>query len=297
LQRASRSGGGAASRERTPAGLYLRTFVEVKEMRRLGIGTWRLGEASSRSAQDVAAIRAALDQGLTLIDTAEMYGNGGSEEVVGRSISGRRDSCFLVSKVLPQNASRKGTKEACERSLKRMGTDTIDLYLLHWRGSHPLEETVAAFRDLVAQGKIRRWGVSNFDLDDMQELVALEHGEECAANQVYYSLSERGIEFQLKPWMDERGIVTMAYCPLDEGRLPRHPGLQSLAGTLGATAAQLALAWLLSRANTWAIPMTSSPERAAQNRAALDLALSPPTLAALDELFPPPRKRSRLKIV
>lgn len=269
----------------------------MSDVHRLGIGTWRLGEDSAHAARDVAVIRAALDQGITLVDTAEMYGDGGSEEIVGRAIKGRRDECHLVTKVLPQNASRKGTKEACERSLKRLGTDVIDLYLLHWRGRHPLSETVTAFRELSAEGKIRRWGVSNFDLDDMQELTALEHGSECAADQVYYSLSERGIETDLKPWLDRRGIVTMAYCPLDEGRLPQHPGLQSLARECGVGAGTLALAWLLSSGNTWVIPMTSSAQRVAENRTALDLPLSPATLAALDQLFPPPRRKTRLKIV
>jgi diketogulonate reductase-like aldo/keto reductase len=266
-------------------------------MHPLGIGTWRLGEAPSNAKQEIAAIQAALDRGLTLIDTAEMYADGGSEELVGAAIKGRRDQCYLVTKVLPQNASLKGTRAACERSLRRLGTDVIDLYLLHWRGRHPLVETVAAFRRLVDDGLIRRWGVSNFDLADMQELAALEHGAECAANQVYYSLSERGIEFDLKPWMDQRGIVTMAYCPLDEGRLPRHRGLQAIADGYGASAAQVALAWLLSRGSTWAIPMTTSAERGVQNCGALDLALSPATLAALDRLFPAPERKVRLKIV
>jgi len=263
----------------------------------LGIGTWRLGEAPSSEGDEVAAIQAALDQGLRLIDTAEMYADGGSEELVGRAIRGRREQCYVVSKVLPQNASFDGVKTACERSLRRLGIDAIDLYLLHWRGSRPLAETVAGFRRLVHEGKIRRWGVSNFDLADMQELAALEHGGECAANQVYYSLSERGIEFDLKPWHDSHGIVTMAYCPLDEGRLPRHRGLQKLADGYGASAAQLALAWLLARGNTWAIPMTRSAARAAENCAALNLSLSRATLDELDRLFPPPERKKRLKIV
>lgn len=263
----------------------------------LGIGTWRLGEAPSRAAQEIRAIQTALDQGLTLIDTAEMYADGGAEELVGEAIKGRRDQCFLVSKVLPQNASLTATTAACERSLKRLGTDVIDLYLLHWRGNHALAETVGAFRQLVTEGKVRRWGVSNFDVADMQDLAALEGGGECAVNQVYYSLSERGIEFDLKPWLDQRGIVTMAYCPLDEGRLPQHRGLQALADGYGASAAQLALAWLLSRGNTWVIPMTTSAERAAENSAALNLSLSAKTLAAIDRLFPAPESKTRLKIV
>lgn len=263
----------------------------------LGIGTWRLGEAPSRAAQEVAAIRVALDAGLTVIDTAEMYADGGSEALVGQAIKGRRDGCFLVTKVLPQNASPAAMKAACEKSLARLGTDVIDLYLVHWRGNHPLAATVAGFRQLQAEGKIRRWGVSNFDLADMKELVALEHGDECAANQVYYSLSERGIEFELKPWMDARGILTMAYCPLDEGRLVRHRGLQKLAQGHGASTAQLALAWLVSQGSTWAIPMTSSPERAAENSRSLKLALSAKTLSEIDQHFPAPESRARLRIV
>jgi len=263
----------------------------------LGIGTWRMGEAPSRSAQEIAAIRASLDLGLVLIDTAEMYADGGSEELVGEAIRGRRDGCFLVSKVLPQHAAPAAMKSACERSLRRLGTDVIDLYLLHWRGNLPLAQTVEGFQALVAAGRIRHWGVSNFDLADMRELAALPGGDECLVNQVYYSLSERGIEFELKPWTDQRDIATMAYCPLDEGRLPRHPGLQALADGYGASAAQLAIAWLLSRGRTLPIPMTTSPERAAENAAALNLSLSAKTLAAIDLLFPAPDGKTRLKIV
>ena len=269
----------------------------MSAMQSLGIGTWRLGEAPSQAASEIAAIQAALDEGLAVVDTAEMYADGGSEELVGEAINGRRDRCYLVTKVLPQNASFDGVKAACERSLRRLGTDVVDLYLLHWRGSHPLAETVAGFRRLVEEGKIRRWGVSNFDLADMRELASLEHGHECAANQVYYSLSERGIEFDLKPWHDAHDIVTMAYCPLDEGRLPRHQGLQAIADGYGASAAQLALAWLLSRGNTWPIPMTTSARRAAENCAAANLSLSGATLDSLDKLFPPPDRKTRLRIV
>jgi diketogulonate reductase-like aldo/keto reductase len=271
--------------------------MQSEPLKPLGIGTWRLGEAPSRAAQEIEAIRTAVDHGLAQFDTAEMYGDGGAEELVGEAIRGRRDDCFLVTKVMPQNASYQGTLAACERSLRRLGTDRLDLYLLHWRGSHPLSGTVRALHELSSQGKILRWGVSNFDLDDMEELDALEHGGECAANQVYYSLSERGIEFDLKPWHDRRGIVTMAYCPLDEGRLPRHHRLRALAGSCGATAAQVALAWLVSRGHTWAVPMTTSPERAAENAAALDLVLPDGILGELDRLFPPPERKVRLRIV
>ncbi|MGE0798465.1 MAG: aldo/keto reductase [Lautropia sp.] len=262
----------------------------------LGIGTWRMGEAPSEEAGEVAALRAALDHGVTLIDTAEMYGDGAAETIVGHAIAGRRDDCYLVSKVLPHNASRRGTIAACERSLQRLGTDRIDLYLLHWRGSHPFADTVAAFRELVAAGKILRWGVSNFDVDDLAALLRLCDPGECAANQVYYSLSQRGVDFALVPLHRRHAITTMAYCPLDGGRLVRHRGLAGLAAELGVTAAQLALAWLLAQ-RTWAIPMTRSPARAAENAAARGIVLAPATLAKLDALFPAPTAKTPLMIV
>lgn len=263
----------------------------------VGIGTWRMGEVSNRANAEVAAIRAALDAGITLIDTAEMYGEGGAERIVGEAIRGRRDNCYLVSKVLPSNASRRGTIDACQRSLERLRTDRIDCYLLHWAGRHPLAETIEAFEHLKQAGLIGSWGVSNFDLDQMQRLMAEPGGERCAVNQVYYSLSERGIDYELHPWLEARGIVTMAYCPLDQGELVRDPRLVPIAERLDVTPGQLALAWLVSHPDCWAVPMTTSVSRAAENAAVRELRLDDGTRQQLERLFPPPKYRTVLKIV
>ncbi|MEQ8479590.1 MAG: aldo/keto reductase [Hoeflea sp.] len=263
----------------------------------LGLGTWHMGEDSARAGDEIAALRTGIDLGMTLIDTAEMYASGGAEEVTGSAIEGRRDEVFLVSKVLPSNASRKGTIAACEASLKRLGTDHIDLYLLHWPGRHPLEETIAGFEDLQAAGKILRWGVSNFDVDLMRDLTALAGGTSCAANQVLYNLATRGIEYDLKPWMEERSMPVMAYCPLDEGRLLGHPDLGGMAGRLGVTPAQLAIAFLLSREGVIPIPKSSNPERVRENRAAADIKLTGAQLAELDRMFPPPSSAQPLQMI
>lgn len=263
----------------------------------LGLGTWHMGESRKEAAAEVRALQAGIDCGMTLIDTAEMYANGGAETVTGEAIRGRRDQVFIVSKVLPSNASHKGTLAACEASLKRLGTDRIDLYLLHWPGRHPLRETVAAFEELRASGKIVRWGVSNFDTLAMRQLSAAPGGDNCAANQVLYNLSTRGIEFDLMPWMAERTMPLMAYSPLDEGRLMRHPGLGKMARTMGVTPAQLALAFLLGRENVIAIPKSSSPERVLENRASADIDLTGEQLAELDRMFPPPRSRQPLQMI
>lgn len=263
----------------------------------LGQGTWHMGESGAAAQAEIRALQAGIDLGMTLIDTAEMYADGGAEEVVGRAVDGRRDSVFIVSKVLPSNASRRGTVAACEASLKRLGTDRIDLYLLHWRGRHPLSETVAAFEDLRATGKIGAWGVSNFDVDDMEELLSVSGGDHVAANQVLYNPARRGIEFDLLPWSDQRGIATMAYSPLDEGRLVHHPALARIAASHGASAAQVALAFLLSRPHVIVIPKSGSPERVAENRKAADLILTPDDIAALDAAFPPPRRKQPLEMI
>lgn len=263
----------------------------------LGLGTWHMGEDPARAGAEIAALRAGIDLGMTLIDTAEMYASGGAEEITGAAIEGRRDEVFLVSKALPSNASRNGTIAACEASLERLGTDRIDLYLLHWPGRHPLEETIAGFEDLQAAGKILRWGVSNFDVDLMKDLTALPGGRNCAANQVLYNLATRGIEYDLKPWMDERSMPAMAYCPLDEGRLLRHGGLREMAGRLGFTPAQLAIAFLLSRDGVIPIPKSSNPERVRENRAAADISLTQDHLSELDRIFPPPRAAEPLEMI
>jgi diketogulonate reductase-like aldo/keto reductase len=255
---------------------------------RLGQGTWMMGENARRREEEVAALRHGLDLGLALIDTAEMYGDGGAEEVVGEAIAGRRDEVFLVSKVLPENASRRGTVAACERSLGRLGTDRVDLYLLHWRGSPPLAETIEAFHALKRAGKIRAFGVSNFDVDDCEELWALPGGERAAANQVLYNLGRRGIELDLIPWSRERRLPIMAYSPIEQGRLLRHAALVRVAGRHGATPAQVALAWVLRQPDVIAIPKAASVAHVRDNRAALDLELTADDLAELDRAFPPP---------
>lgn len=264
----------------------------------LGMGTWKMGESRARLRAEVDALVCGLELGLRVIDTAEMYADGGAERVTGEALIGRRDQAFVVTKVLPHNASRRGTVAACERSLKRLGIGTIDLYLLHWRGSHPLAETLAAFEELQSAGKIRRWGVSNFDVADLRELEALPGGRECAANQVYYALSQRGVEFELLPWHARHQVATMAYCPLDEGRLiGAHPVLADVARRHGATDAQVALSWLLHRSGTMVIPKSGRVAGIEENAAARNLELAAADLAALDDAFPPPRRKHSLAMI
>ena len=263
----------------------------------LGQGTWRMGEKGSDRKREIAALKLGLDLGLSLIDTAEMYGEGGAEEVVGDAVKGRRDEVFIVSKVYPQNASRRGVALACERSLKRLRTDRIDLYLLHWRGNEPLSETVAGFEGLRAAGKIRNWGVSNFDADDMDELFALPQGKACASNQVLYNLKHRGPEFDLLPWQAKHKIPVMAYSPLEIGPLANRGETRRIAERHGVTAKQVALAWILRRPDAIAIPKASDPDHVRQNRAALDLALTKQDLAELDILTPPPSRKTPLSMI
>ena len=263
----------------------------------LGQGTWYMGDSGHRRAGEVRALQAGLDLGMSLIDTAEMYADGGAEEVVAAALAGRRDEVFVVSKVYPHNAGVKNAIAACERSLRRLGTDRLDLYLLHWRGRIPLSETVAAFETLKRAGKILRWGVSNFDTQDIEELVALPDGNRCAVNQVLYHLGERGIEWSLTQLCERHSIAIMAYSPVGEGDLLRHPKLRAIARTIGATPAQVALAWLLRNQNVIAIPKTSNEAHIVENRAATSLALSPQTLARIDEAFPPPSRATRLAVI
>ncbi len=263
----------------------------------LGQGTWKMGEDRQRRADEVAALRLGLDLGITLIDTAEMYAGGGAEEVVAEAIAGRRDETFLVSKVLPTNASRAGVKRACENSLKRLATDRIDLYLLHWPGSVPLDETVEAFEALKAAGKIRHWGVSNFDTDEMEELVGLPSGANVQSNQVLYNLSRRGPEFDLAPWSLERGIPLMAYSPVEQGALARNARLDAVAARHNATSAQIALAWVMAQKGVIAIPKASRQEHVRQNAAALDIALTAEDFAELDRAFPPPTRKRGLEMI
>ncbi|WP_037086978.1 aldo/keto reductase [Neorhizobium vignae] len=263
----------------------------------LGLGTWMMGEDARKAGTEVASLKRGLDLGMTLIDTAEMYGEGGAEKITAQAIAGRRDELFLVSKVYPWNASRKGVVEACERSLDRLRTDSLDLYLLHWRGEHPLAETVAGFEDLRRAGKIGAWGVSNFDLDDMRELMDVPDGENCAANQVLYNLSRRGIEYDLLPWCQERGIPVMAYSPIEQGRLARSGELIRIAKAYQATPAQVALAFLLERDGVIAIPKSANPDRVAENAESVELELSEEDWTALDAAFPPPPRKQPLEMI
>lgn len=260
----------------------------------LGQGTWYLGENAQRRPDEIAALRLGLDLGMTLIDTAEMYGNGGAERLVGEALQDRRDEVFLVSKVLPQHASLRGTITACEASLRRLQTDRLDLYLLHWRGNYPLWETLEAFATLVQQGKIRYWGVSNFDVDDMEELVGLPGGDEVQTNQVLYNLSRRGIEWDLLRWCNQRRIAVMAYSPIEQGRLRSHRALADVAKRHQATPTQIALAWVL-RLGVIAIPRAGSVIHVRENRAALDIALTVDDLVELDRAFPPPHNKQPLE--
>jgi diketogulonate reductase-like aldo/keto reductase len=263
----------------------------------LGIGTWGMGERSQSRQREIDAVRLAFDSGLRLVDTAEMYGDGAAEEVVGAALEGRRQEAFIVSKVLPHHASRKGTIAACEASLRRLGTDYIDLYLLHWRGSVPLAETVRALEQLVSDGKIRHWGVSNFDTDDMEELFALAGGDSAQTNQVLYNLSRRGIEFDLLPWCAQRHVPIMAYSPLEQGRVLGDATLRKLAQERGVTSAQVALAWVLRHDDVIAIPKAATPDHVEQLRGVLDIVLSQEELAALDRAFAPPRRKVPLEMI
>ncbi|TIU46326.1 MAG: aldo/keto reductase [Mesorhizobium sp.] len=263
----------------------------------LGQGTWKMGEDSRRRSDEVNALKLGLDLGVTLIDTAEMYAGGGAEEVVAKAIAGRRAEVFLVSKVLPSNASRAGVQRACENSLKRLATDRIDLYLLHWPGSVPLSETVEAFEALKKAGKIRHWGVSNFDTEEMEELAGLRDGGNVQTNQVLYNLVRRGPEFDLAPWSRTRGIPLIAYSPVEQGALARNARLDAVAARHGATPAQIALAWVKRQDGVIAIPKAGSQEHVRQNVAALDIKLTPQDIADLDRAFPPPKRKRGLEMI
>jgi len=273
----------------------------------LGLGTWRMGEASASRNAEVAAVRTAIDMGYRLIDTAEMYGEGGAETVVGLALADalragavKREELLVVSKVYPHNASRRGTVSACERSRKRLGLDRIDVYLLHWRGSHPLAETVEAMESLAQAGHIGSWGVSNFDVDDMQELSAVITrlgASACATNQVYFSLSERGPEFSLLPWMRERAMPLMAYSPIDQGTLAGDDTLAQIGRERSLTAAQVALAWVVSRPGVAAIPKASSASHLQENLAAASVHLSEDELRRIDKRFAQPKKKTPLSMI
>jgi diketogulonate reductase-like aldo/keto reductase len=263
----------------------------------LGQGTWYLGENRATRAAEIATLRLGLDLGLTLIDTAEMYGEGQSEDLIGEAIEGRRNEVFLVSKVYPHNASRRGAVAACERSLRRLKTERLDLYLLHWRGNLPLEETLEAFAALIRAGKIRSWGVSNFDVDDMEELTPLDAGSSVATDQVLYNLTRRGVEYDLFPWCRERNIPMMAYSPIEQGRMLKDRALRNVAARHEASPAQVALAWLLKHDGLIVIPRSGKTEHVRENRAALDLELTGQDLAELNHAFPPPAEARPLAML
>ncbi len=267
-----------------------------EEVPALGQGTWNLGVTPSRRAEEAAALRDGVDLGLTVIDTAEMYGDGATEEFLGEALAGLRDKVFLVSKAYPQHGSRAGLLRACTGSLRRLRIEQLDLYLLHWRGNTPLAETVEGMKALKAQGKIRHWGVSNFDTGDMKELFEAG-GQDCATNQILYNLSRRGPEFGLLPWLDRGRIPAMAYSPVEQGRLLGHAALKAVAMRHDATPSQVALAWLLRRPGTIVIPKAGTIAHVRENAGAAALTLSSDDLAALDQVFPPPDRNSPLAML
>jgi len=273
------------------------TFPNGETVPALGQGTWYMGERAAARAGEVVALRAGLDLGLTLIDTAEMYADGGAEEVVAEAMAGRRGEVFLVSKVYPHNGSRSGVISACERSLRRLKTEVIDLYLLHWRGNHPFADTIAGFEALQAAGKIRMWGVSNLDAADMDELLATPGGEACAANQVLYNPSRRGPEFDLFPQLAAARIPVMAYSPIEQARLPRGGALGAVAKKHGVDPFQVALAWVMRRGDVIAIPKASRIAHVEMNAGARALVLDAEDLAAIDRAFPAPRRKTSLEML
>jgi diketogulonate reductase-like aldo/keto reductase len=264
---------------------------------KLGQGTWEMGERASRRASEIAALRAGVELGMTVVDTAEMYGDGATETLVGEALAGLRDDVFLVSKVYPHNASRRGVVAACDASLRRLKTDRLDLYLLHWRGGVPLGETVEGFEALRRAGKIRHWGVSNFDTDDMEELFAVPGGSACATNQILYNVARRGPEFDLLPWLQARGLPAMAYSPVDHARLPKRTPLDEIARERGVSVIHVALAWVLSQPNVFAIPKAGSVEHVRENRRALELRFTVDESAAIDAYFKPPRGKRPLEML
>ena len=273
------------------------TLPSGREVPALGLGTWKMGEDPRSRQREIAALQHGIDLGMTLIDTAEMYGEGGAEELIGEAIQGRRQQVFLVSKGYPHNATRRGAIAACERSLRRLRVESIDLYLLHWRGSVPLSETLDTFAQLKQAGKIASFGVSNFDTSDMEEAWGLAHGHGVETDQVLYNLTRRSVEYSLLPWLRHRHVPVMAYSPVEQGRLLRNPKLAGIAERRHASPAQIALAWLLAQPEVIAIPKSGDRKHVAENRAAVDIALTADELAALDRAFPRPQKPKPLEML
>ena len=263
----------------------------------LGQGTWEMGDSARTRNAEIAALKAGVDLGMTVIDTAEMYGEGESEKLIAEALKDRRDELFIVSKVYPHNGSESGVKAACERSLKRLQTDRIDLYLLHWRGGEDLEGVIGGFEALKAQGKIRHWGVSNFDTEDMVELFALENGNRCVTNQILYNVARRGPEFELLPWLRARNMPAMAYSPVDHARLPKQSVLNDIAKTRGLSAMQVALAWVLQQPQVMAIPKAATAAHVIENAAAREVNLSTEELSLIDTQFKPPKSKRPLEML
>lgn len=278
------------------------TWTDGREVPLIGQGTWNMGEKASLRQEEVRALQLGFELGMTLVDTAEMYAEGGAEEIVGEAIRGRRDNVYLVSKAYPHHADRQGLAQACEASLTRMGTEYVDMYLLHWRGNIPLQETIQGMEKLREQGKIRSWGVSNLDKSDMEELWSLSNGEACAVNQVLYHAASRGIEYDLLPWSRTHGVPVMAYCPIAQGgRLRRglldHPVMVDIAASHGVTPSQIALAWVIRDGDVWAIPKAVQESHVRENAAAASIQLTPEQLQQIDEAFPPPTRKQPLDMV
>jgi diketogulonate reductase-like aldo/keto reductase len=273
------------------------TLPSGEEIPALGQGTWHFAEWPQRRESEIASLRLGLDLGMTVIDTAEMYADGGAETLVGEAIAGHRDGAFLVSKVLPHHATRRGTVAACHASLRRLGTDHLDLYLLHWRGPTPLAETLAGFADLVESGAARYWGVSNFDTPDLAELTRLAGGDALATDQILYNLSRRRPEYDLLPWCRAHRLPIMAYSPIEQGRILHHPALVEVAHRHRATPAQIALAWVLRAEDILAIPRAATPEHVRENAAARELRLTIADFIVLDAAFPPPQRKAPLEVL
>ncbi|PTB17154.1 aldo/keto reductase [Trinickia symbiotica] len=272
------------------------TLPDGERLAKLGQGTWEMGERKALRAAEIAALREGVELGLTVIDTAEMYGDGATETLLGEALAGLRDDVFLVSKVYPHNASRRGVTASCEASLKRLKTDRLDLYLLHWPGSIPLEETVEGFEALRRAGKIRHWGVSNFDVEEMEALFGAG-GSACAANQILYNVARRGPEHDLLPWMRARRMPAMAYSPIDHMRLPAHSVLDEIGAARGVTPVCIALSWVLAQSGICAIPKAGSVEHVRENRRALDIVLTDAERSAIDAYFKPPRGKRPLEML
>lgn len=271
--------------------------VEHKRFSPLGQGTWYMGDSQANRQEEIRTLQTGIDLGMTLIDTAEMYGKGRAEELVGEAIEGRRDKVFLVGKILPSNANREGTKRACEQSLRRLRTDVIDLYMLHWQGDYPFEETIAAMMELIKEGKILSWGVSNMDVEEMEEIFALEQGKNCAANEILYNLSRRGVEFALLPWCEQHGIPVIAYSPIEQGRILSNKTLSLVAERHRATPAQIALAWILKRPGVVAIPKSGSVAHVRENAGSLEVKLTEEDMVMLNNTFPAPKRKIPLEVL